>query len=221
MKKFLSLSLVVIMFLCMIPMTVFAGDTIVDTLPGFHTRFAEFHIMQNGGHYNANSGAAITNGVFYTAANGLNIPDGYTGNIVVYVYQATNEPADQVMNHYVGVVYTEAGKSASYYPLGDLMTVIYHSMVKDGHALTDLTWVNFGASWYDPAFLTVAIPAAVFADVGAIHGFSANWVAVACEDHVFGTDNVCDVCGEVMQDTYIAENFHNIAGRLKEAVHSV
>lgn len=207
MKKILSLSLVVIMLLCIVPMNVFAGDTIVDGLPGFHTRYAEFHIMQNGGHYNANSGAVITNGSFNTAANGLNIPDGYTGNIVVYVYQATNEPADQVMNHYVGVVYTEAGKSASFYPLGDLMTVIYRSMVKDGHTLTDLTWVNFGASWYDPAFLTVAIPAAVFADVGAIHGFSANWAAAACVDHVFGTDNVCDVCGEVMQASYVVDDY--------------
>ncbi len=208
MKKILSLTLVVLMLLCIIPMNVFAGDTIVDGLPGFHTRYAEFHIIQNGGHYNANSGAAITNGSFNTAANGLNIPDGYTGNIVVYVYQATNEPADQVMNHYVGVVYTDQGtKSNSFYPLGDLMTVIYRSMVKDGHTLTDLTWINFNASWYDPAFLTVAIPAAVFAEVGAMHGFSANWTAAACVDHVFDATGMCTVCGEQMQGSYVVDDY--------------
>ncbi|MBQ3183711.1 MAG: leucine-rich repeat protein [Clostridia bacterium] len=164
--------------------------------------------MQNGGHYNANSGAAITNGSFNTAANGLNIPDGYTGNIVVYVYQATNEPADQVMNHYVGVVYTDQGTvSSTFYPLGDLMTVIYRSMVKDGHTLTDLTWINFNASWYDPAFLNVAIPAAVFANVGEIHGFSANWAAAACVDHTFGADGKCTVCGEQMQPFYVVDDY--------------
>ncbi|MBQ4562559.1 MAG: leucine-rich repeat protein [Clostridia bacterium] len=208
MKKILSLCLVVVMLLCIVPMNVFAGDTIVDGLPGFHTRYAEFHIMQNGGHYNANSGAAITNGSFNTAANGLNIPDGYTGNIVVYVYQATNEPADQVMNHYVGVVYTDQGTvSSTFYPLGDLMTVIYRSMVKDGHTLTDLTWINFNASWYDPAFLNVAIPAAVFANVGEIHGFSANWAAAACVDHTFGADGKCTVCGEQMQASYVVDDY--------------
>ena len=208
MKKILSLCLVVVMLLCIVPMTVSAGDTIVPDLPGFHTRYAEFHIMQNGGHYNANSGEAITNGSFYTAANGLNIPDGYTGNIVVYVYQATNEPADQVMNHYVGVVYTDQGTvSSTFYPLGDLMTVIYRSMVKDGHTLTDLTWVNFGASWYADAFLGVAIPAAVFANVGEIHGFSANWAVAACVDHSFGADGKCTVCGEQMQNSYVVDDY--------------
>ncbi|MBR6513620.1 MAG: leucine-rich repeat protein [Clostridia bacterium] len=210
MKKILSLTLVVLMLLCIVPMNIFAGDTIVEGLPGYHTRYAEFHIIQNGGYYNANSGEAITNGGFYTAANGLNIPNGYTGNIVVYVYQGTNAPADQVMNHYVGVVYTDQGtKSDSFYPLGDLMAVIYRSMVKDGNTLTDLTWMNFGASWYADAFLTVAIPAAVFADVGAMHGFSANWVAeeVTCVDHVFGADAICTVCGEAMQLTYVVGDY--------------
>ncbi|MBR4880919.1 MAG: leucine-rich repeat protein [Clostridia bacterium] len=208
MKKILSLTLVVLMLLCIVPMNIFAGDTIVEGLPGYHTRYAEFHIIQNGGYYNANSGEAITNGGFYTAANGLNIPNGYTGNIVVYVYQGTNAPADQVMNHYVGVVYTDKGTvSDSFYPLGDLMAVIYRSMVKDGHTLTDLTWMNFGASWYADAFLTVAIPAAVFADVGAMHGFSANWVVAACVDHAFGGDGKCTVCGEQMQNSYVVDDY--------------
>lgn len=208
MKKILSFTLVVLMLLCIVPMSVFAGDTIVEGLPGYHTRYAEFHIIQNGGYYNANSGEAITNGGFYTAANGLNIPNGYTGNIVVYVYQGTNAPADQVMNHYVGVVYTDQGtKSDSFYPLGDLMTVIYRSMVKDGHTLTDLTWMNFGASWYADAFLSVAIPAAVFADVGAIHGFNANWTAAACVDHVFDANGKCTVCGEQMQTSYVVGDY--------------
>ncbi len=206
MKKILSLALVAVMLLCILPMTVSAGDTIVEGLPGFHTRYAEFHIIQNGGHYNANSGAAITNGGFYTAANGLNIPDGYTGNIVVYVYQATNEPIDQILNHYVGVVYTDQGtKSDSFYPLGDLMAVIYRSMVNDGRNLNNLTWLNFGSTFTDEAFLGIVVPAAAFASVGQIHGFSATWSN--CVDHVFGTDNVCDACGEIMQTTYVVGDY--------------
>ncbi len=207
MKKILSLTLVVLMLLCIVPMNVFAGDTIVEGLPGFHTRFAEFHIMQNGGHYNANSGVAITNGGFYTAANGLNIPNGYTGNIVVYVYEAMNSPADAVLNHYVGVVYTEAGKSDSFYPLGDLMAVIFRSMVNPGHTLTNLTWVNFGSTFNDEQFLNIPVPAAAFAQVGMIHGFSANWAAAACVDHTFGADGKCTVCGEQMQVSYVVDDY--------------
>lgn len=208
MKKFLSLSLVVIMLACMIPMNVFAGDTIVEGLPNFHTRYAEFHIIQNGGHYNANSGEAIVNGSFNTAANGLNIPDGYTGNIVVYVYQATNQPADAILNHYVGVVYTSQGTvSPTFYPLGDLMAVIFRSMVNNGYSLTNLTWINFGSLFNDEQFLNIPIPAAAFAEVGTMHGFSANWAAAACVDHVFGADGKCTVCGEQMKSSYVVDDY--------------
>lgn len=208
MKKILSFTLVVLMLLCIVPMTVSAGDTIVEGLPGFHTRYAEFHIIQNGGYYNANSGEAITNGSFYTAANGLNIPNGYTGNIVVYVYQATNAPADAILNHYVGVVYTDQGTvSSTFYPLGDLMAVIYRSMVNDGYALSNLTWINFGSLFDDAAFLGITVPAAAFAEVGAMHGFSANWTASACVDHVFDATGKCTVCGEQMQTTYVVGDY--------------
>ena len=208
MKKFLSLSLVVVMLLCIVPMSVFAGDTIVEGLPGFHTRYAEFHIIQNGGYYNANSGEAIVNGSFNTAANGLNIPDGYTGNIVVYVYQATNQPADAILNHYVGVVYTSQGTvSPTFYPLGDLMAVIYRSMVNPGYSLTNLTWINFGSMFNDEQFLGIPIPAAAFAEVGAMHGFSANWTAAACVDHVFDATGKCTVCGEQMKGSYVVDDY--------------
>lgn len=208
MKKILSFALVVLMLLCIVPMTVSAGDTIVEGLPGFHTRYAEFHIIQNGGHYNANSGEAITNGSFYTAANGLNIPNGYTGNIVVYVYQGTNQPADAILNHYVGVVYTDQGTvSSTFYPLGDLMAVIYRSMVNDGYSLTNLTWINFGSQFDDAAFLGITVPAAAFATVGQMHGFSANWTAAACVDHVFDATGKCTVCGEQMQTSYVVDDY--------------
>ncbi len=207
MKKILSLTLVVLMLLCIVPMTVSAGDTLIPDLPGFHTRYAEFHIVQHGGYYNANSGAAITNGGFYTAANGLNIPNGYTGNIVIYVYHATNEPADAVLNHYVGVVYTEAGKSDSFYPLGDLMAVIYRSMENSGKELASLKWSAFGLDFTDTTLLNTPIVAAVFATPGTLYAWEAVWGNAACVDHSFGTDNVCDVCGHIMQTTYVVGDY--------------
>ncbi len=208
MKKILSLCLVVVMLLCIVPMNVFAGDTIVSDLPGYHTRYAEFHIIQHGGHYNANSGAAITNGGFYTAADGLNIPDGYTGNIVVYVYQGTNAPADAVMNHYVGVVYTDQGTvSSGFYPLGDLMSVIYRSIEKDGQTLESLLWTAFSLNFTDNEFLNTSIVAAVFATPGTLYAWEAQWAAGACVDHSFNANGVCTVCGEAMQLTYVVGDY--------------
>lgn len=207
MKKIVSLVIVCIMLLCMVPMNAFAGDTLPgmeETLPGFHTRLAEINISMNGGYFNANSGASITNGGFVTSANALNIVNGFNSIFTIYVYQGMNEapPASAPFNHYVGVVYFMGTRvSPSFYPLGDLLTVIYQSLECEGKTLRGIKWDAL--SFVESSFATENILGAV------LNGSQYTWYAdFGCTDHNFdAATGKCIICGEQVQNSYVVDDY--------------
>ena len=113
-------------------------------LLGFWSRYAVFTIDMNGAWYNHNAGISRTtviNNVPLTATSaGIGLGSGFEG-FEVHVYEVNNSVSTKPFNDgYFGMIYRD-GKllSNAYYMLGDLMDVIYNSMVRDSHDIVSLS----------------------------------------------------------------------------------